>query len=499
MRSKPLFFMIKRNPHRIIAILLGWVLAVTWLTACQAPGELATPPTSGVTYEIAPVFREFHASLGGAELMGPAISQLFPYEELECQYTLNALMCQNPLVSGTERFKLYPLGKAFKLKPVEADVNVTANAHVIDGIVIFEDFVPIFDQLSGEQFAGKPISGVNINYKQQRIEQYFENLGFYRPMNDSEADARLLAYGAYACDQLCSYPPHIESMISDPSETIIEQPFKTQLEEMGVGSAFGIPLTQPYIAEDGALEQVFTAVVIFNPAEKPGKILLRPITTQLGITEEKPVKQTHKQDDSIVFYPVKDGKGHHVPARVDRYINNHGGRKLAGVPISESIEVETGLFRQCFTNYCVLYQPGAEKGEQVRLVALGQQYLDLIQSSIARVNPSELSTDTVSITLNEKHEKLPLKTEQQIEVLLLMKKDQSPLSGVETTLDVRLPDGTHYTSGINATDETGRAGVIVPVMKKIRNGDLIVYSVCLVTGSSTPLCAEGSYLAWNTP
>ena len=487
------------HAYHFIQTLLGLILCVTGLSACQAPTPVETTPIEGTTYEIAPVFREFHSALGGEEVMGPAISQLFPYQQLECQYTLNALMCQNPLLSGSERFMLYPLGKAFDLKPSEAEKNKNSSARVVNGITVFDDFVPLFDKLSGEQYAGNPITGVNINYQQQRIEQYFENVGIYRMMDDPAGEARLLAYGAYACDQKCSYPAHAEAMLYDPAETILEQPFKTRLDELGIGSAFGVPLTQPYITEDGTLEQVYSNVVIYRPAGETDKIRLRAITAQLGFETEKPVLQSHKKDKTIVFYAIKNGKGHHVPARVDKFITNHGGRKLSGNPISEPVEIESGLFRQCFTNYCVLYEPGAEKGQQVQLVTLGLQYLEMIKSSIAQVNPSEISNETVSIILSEKFEKLPVKEKQRIHIQLLMKEDQRPLGGIESTLDIRLPDGSHHSTAISATDEDGRAKVEVPVLKGVKNGNLMVYTVCLVTGSVPPACAEGSYLIWNSP
>ncbi len=485
--------------YRFSQILLGLILCATVVSGCQTPPPPETAPVEGTTYEIAPVFREFHTALGGEAVLGPAISQLFPYQELECQYTLNALMCQNPLLSGSERFMLYPLGKAFDLKPSEAEKNKDSSARVVNGITIYEDFVPLFDKLSGEQYAGNPITGANINYKQKRIEQYFESVGIYRMMDDSAGEARLLAYGAYACDQKCSYPAHAEAMLYDPAETILEQPFKARLDELGIGSAFGVPLTQPYITEDGALEQVYSNVVIYRPAGETDKIRLLPITAQLGIETEKPVPQSHKKDKTIVFYAIKNGKGHHVPARVDKFITNHGGRKLSGNPISEPAEIEAGTFKQCFTNYCVLYKPGAEKGQQVQLLALGLQYLEMIQSSIAQVNPSEISNETISIILSEKFEQLPVKEKKRIHIQLLMKEDQRPLGGIESTLEIGLPDGTQYTTKIAATDVEGRAKVEVPVLKGVRNGDLLVYSVCLITGADVPVCAEGSYLVWNAP
>jgi len=479
-------------------LLCAFLISIT-LTACGSTSSEDATPSSGTTFEIAPAFREFHAALGGEEVLGPAISQRFSFEEYECQYTVNALMCQNPAQSGEKRFVLYPLGKDLEIQTVAGEDTQNKISRVVNGITIYEEFVPFFDQLSGVRYAGNPITQVKINNSQQRIEQYFENVGFYRMFDDPPGAVKLLAYGAYACEELCNYSPLTEAMLVDPVETIFDQPFQSRLKEMGSGKVFGEPLTQPYTTEDGALEQVYTNAVLYSPPDKPNKVSLRPIAEQLGMPIDEPGPQQHKNDKSIVFYPVANGLGYHVPAAVDEFITNHGGRKLSGDPISESSEVETDIFRQCFANYCTLYQPSAAEGKQVTLVALGQQYLEVMPSSNAPVDPAVISSGTVTVILDEEFQQLPEGKNQRIDIQLLKKEDQSPLAGIESTLDILLPDGTHYTSDIDATQEDGTMSVVIPEMKSIPNGSLLTYSVCLKTGLTSPVCAEGSYLIWNAP
>lgn len=481
------------------AILLCAFLFSITLTACGSTNSEDATPSSGTTFEIAPAFREFHAALGGEEVLGSAISQRFGFEEYECQYTVNALMCQNPVQSGDSRFILYPLGKDLEIQTVAGEDKQNKNSRVVNGITIYDEFVPFFDQLSGVRYAGTPITQVKINNPQQRIEQYFENVGFYRMFDDPPGTVKLLAYGSYACEELCNYSPLTEAMLVDPVETIFDQPFQARLKEMSSGKVFGEPLTQPYTAEDGALEQVYTNAVLYSPPGKPNKVFLRPIAEHLGMPVDEPGPQRHKNDKSIVFYPVDNGLGFHLPAAVDEFITNHGGRKLSGDPISESSEVEPGIFRQCFTNYCTLYQPSTTQGKQVTLVALGQRYLEVMQSSNAPIDPAVISSGMVTMILIEEFQQLPEGKNQRIDIQLVKKEDQSPLVGIESTLDILLPDGTHYTSDIDATQEDGTTSVVVPEMKSIPIGSLLTYRVCLKTGSPSPVCAEGSYLVWNAP
>lgn len=481
------------------AILLCVFLIGITLTACASTSSEEVTPSSGTTFEIAPAFREFHTTLGGEEVLGPAISQRFSFKEYECQYTVNALMCQNPVQSGDNRFILYPLGKDLGIQTVAGEDKQNENSRVVNEFTIYEEFVPLFDQLSGVWYAGNPITQVKINNSQQRIEQYFENVGFYRMFDDPPGTVKLLAYGAYACEELCNYSPMREAMLVDPVETIFDQPFQSRLKEMDSDKVFGEPLTQPYTAGDGALEQVYTNAVLYSPPDKPNKVSLRPIAEQLGMPVDDPGPQRHNNDKSIVFYPLDNGLGYHVPAAVDEFIAKHGGRKLSGDPLSESSEVEPGIFRQCFANFCSLYQPSAVEGKQVTLVALGLRYLEVMPASNAPADPAAFSSGTVTVILEEEFQQLPEGKNQRIDIQLVKKEDQSPLAGIESTLDILLPDGTHYTSEIDATKEDGRTSVVVPEMKSIPNGSLLTYRVCLKTGSTSPVCAKGSYLVWNTP
>ena len=244
------------------------------LSGCSNVTGSQNAANSGKTFEVSPGFREFYDTLGGEEVLGKAISEDFIFNEYECQYTVNTLMCLNPTLNGSNRFGLYPLGNALNVREDPGKTPPDQNARVVNGYSIYEEFIALFDQLSGVRFAGNPISPVHINYSQQRVEQFFENVGFYRSFNDAPDKVKLLAYGALACDTKCNYSPDLDALIINPEKAADNQPFLPQLGKIGGATVFGEPLTQPYIASDGAQEQVYTNAVLYSPSGKPNQVLI---------------------------------------------------------------------------------------------------------------------------------------------------------------------------------------------------------------------------------
>lgn len=469
------------------------------LSACAGGQGAQNSANAGKTYEVAPEFREFYNSLGGENILGPAISKLFTFQTFECQYTANILMCQNPTLTGSSRFGLYPLGNSLNIQESPDASAPAESSRVVNGYSIYEEFIALYDQFSGLQYAGNPISQVHINYSQERIEQYFENIGLYRNFNDAPGEVKLLAYGALACDTECQYSPSIDSLIINSESAGNNQPFLPQLGKIGGATAFGAPLTQPYIAADGAQEQIYTNAVLYSPAGRSGEVKLRPLAILLGMLTTSPGPQVYGNQDGVVFYAVQGELGYHVPLIFDEFISSHGGLEISGDPVAETIEVQPGLYRQCFENYCLDYQPSAAAGQQVSMTPLGSQYLKNMQGANSGEKPLVVSSDTILLQVSEQYKRLPPTSPQRIDILVLKKEDQKPLSGFEATLDLLLPDGSHYTSDISATQEDGKASVIIPAMNAIQNGSILTYQVCLKAAAVEPVCASGNYLIWNIP
>ena len=155
---------------------------------------------------------------------------------------------------------------------------------------------------------------------------------------------------------------------------ISDQPFAGSVERLGGPAVFGIPLSKPRLASDGRLEQVYANAVFYAPRDHPEQVRLRPLPGLLGYPKQ--VLATEVYSDRYVFYEIEDGLGHNVSAAVDQFIALHGGRDLSGQPVTEEFrQPDDKQYRQCFENYCVLYNPDAPEKEQVRLAPLGVEYL----------------------------------------------------------------------------------------------------------------------------
>lgn len=486
----------RRVPFNTTLLVLCCLLAGCFLSACSGgQGKASTSQT----YKVAPAFREFYHSLGANEVLGAAISQPFDFDQYECQYTVNVLMCQNPLLSAEERFFLFPLGAVIKL-PGASETQPDQNAGEAQGeLSVYEEFIPFLQQFSAAHFAGDPISPPSINYAQQRIEQYFENIGLYRSFSDTPGTIKLLAYGAYACSQVCNYLPSVDAALLDPSLAAVDQPFLPALGAVDGSAVLGTPLTQPYIAKDGSMEQVYTNTVLYSPADDPKKVALRPLPEILGVPRQEPAAQAHGSDENMVFYPVKNGLGYHVPSVFDTFIVNHGGRRFSGDPLSETVEISPGVYRQCFTYYCLLYNPSLSEQEQVNLAPLGQQYYELMKSSESGLSPTVISNDTVTLVVNEQYPMLTGEEPQRIEIRVTKTEDQSAMAGIEASLELLLPDGEHYSSDFPPTAVDGKAVLEIVTPKKALNGSILTYQVCLKNPALEPVCAQGSYLLWKTP
>jgi hypothetical protein len=99
----------------------------------------------------------------------------------------------------------------------------------------------------------------------------------------------------------------------------------------------------------------------------------------------QPSQKKYDRRDNVIFYPVQNELGFHVPIVFDEFIARHGGTETSGKPISETEVVEMNgekIARQCFENYCLDYYPAFPTGAQVRMVQLGYQYEQIPQGAI---------------------------------------------------------------------------------------------------------------------
>ena len=477
------------SSSRAYAISLLLVLGML-LAACIGGTDAGTG-----TFDLDAQFTEFYALLGGEQILGPAISPLFQYNQLSCQYLENALLCFNPENASVDQFSIYPLGGAMGVADAPLSTAAPSNERIVDGYVIYSDFVPLYDQLYGARYVGRPLTQARVNTPLERVEQYFDNVGFYHRFNDAPGVVHLLSYGVYACGTGCVYPVKNESQVTASLPTF-SQPFLTALYQMNGIPDFGEALGEPYINSQGNWEQVFRNTAISAPPNRPDLAALRPLATVLEKSAGSPRPEMYGAEDGVVFIATEGSLGYHVPLAFDSFIQQHGGYAISGLPISDAVDAGGGVYRQCFTNFCLDYMSESTSGSLVRMAALGVEYQTWL---VAQQNAPgyQLTRSSVVLQLSEEYASVTVDATQQINLVLLNSETQQPMVNVEAILTVVYPDRSQYSVHMPPTGLDGSSSVLVPPRSNTPNASVILYEVCLNVPSDEPICAEDTYLIWN--
>jgi hypothetical protein len=245
-------------------------------------------------------------------------------------------------------------------------------------------------------------------------------------------------------------------------------------------------------------EQVYQNAVIFAA---PGSttIKLRPAATILEMPAAPPREKVYSNKDGMVFYTIEGVLGHHVPILFDDFINAHGGMRISGNPIAEVSENSPGVYRQCFENYCLEYIPVNPPEEQIRLTALGDLYLDKMRAINVLEDNFVISPSTVAIQVSNGFMQLSAGQSRRISIILTRQSDDQPIPGLESVLQISLPDGSVYKNSLPATSGEGTASILIPALNGVPNGSILPYQVCLSGSVSEPVCASGTLLLWTKP
>jgi hypothetical protein len=476
----------------------GVFIAVLLLTAACTDGLALTPSSirQAHAFPVDTTFKEFYQTLGGNELLGPAISPLEIRDNLQCQYTERVLMCLNPAATGVGRFRLYPLGLELNIQEDShiSAISASTKSRVVDGIVIHEKFLPLYDRLYGARYVGRPLTEVRINQDLHRAEQFFENAGFYQDLSDPNGPVFLIPYGAYLCGGDCSY--RLNEYWSIVKSNLTEQPFAPSIARLGGPGAFGSLLLKPRVAEDGLLEQVYANVAFAAPQDDPSQVHLRQLPIVLGYEVQPLVAM--KKHEQLVFYEIKDGLGHNVPRPFDNFVASHGGRDLAGQPISEVVLLkDQNVYRQCFENYCLIYDPAASDALKVRMAPLGQEYVNRFPPPEDVQIRNVFSPENLALLVTADKPTINDNEPQYIRIMIRQKESGQPLERVEATLVLNYQNSPSIRYFLPPSDVDGMAVVEIPPQPGLANGTRLSYQVCLNLPSEQPICAMGSYLIWN--
>jgi hypothetical protein len=478
----------------------GWgvLLFALLLTACANGLNTSISGRYSTGYPVDTTFIEFYQALGGEPILGPAISALEIRENLQCQFTERVLLCFNQAATGTSRFGLYPLGRDLQIQEESHIQGVVAppNARVVDGFTIYEKFWPLYDRLFGVRYVGAPLTEVRINQDLHRVEQFFENVGFYQNLGDPNGPVFLIPYGAYLCGGNCS--SHLNEYWSIVKANLAEQPFAPSVARLGGPAAFGPLLLKPQFTEDGYLQQVYTNAIFYSHPDDTSQVRLRPLPIMLGYKPQPLVEP--KSHEQLVFYEVEGGLGHNVPKPFDDFIAMHGGRDLSGNPISEVMLVPgKNKYEQCFENYCLIYDPVASDMMKVQMAPLGKDYTDRFPAPEDIQIVDLFSPETITLLISADRPNINDNEEQNIRMLVQQSDTGVPLERVEATLVLNLPDRPSIRYFFQPTDADGMSMVTIQPLSDLANGSRLSYQVCLNLPSEHPICALDSYLIWNVP
>jgi hypothetical protein len=428
-----------------------------------------------------------YLTLGGVERLGPAISPPTVTGEYLYQYLQNALLVRTTQVTGHKRIQLAPLGLQMAVDEPPVPPPNDSDALYVGGHAIYPEFVPLYQQLGGLQVVGRPLTEVRYNPEKARLEQYFENLGFYRLDRDPPGAVRLLAYGAFVCDLACRFRAPQASIPT--RQGTVPEPFASAVARLGP-SFVGRVISPPYLASNGLPQVIFDHLVLYADGDR---VFARPIVETLGFLPHP--LAAPMDDDRVVFYPIQDGLGHNIPTVFSDYLAQHGGLDIAGPPISELFLYREGVYRQCFTNLCLDYHRNAPQGHQIRPTPLGMTFKAERYTEVVEQNLAPQTAQSLTVRLSETRPIVNSQQDQEIHIYVF--KGKEPQARYEASIFITLPDGSEKEMRLLPTDETGHTTIrLRPIQAP--NGTIIPYRVCLV-GFNPDDCIRESFLIWGNP
>jgi len=498
-------------PFYLKSLMLGACFALL-LASCA--GE-AGNPSDGLRggYPVDALFRDFYPSLGGADVMGPAISPLFKVGEISYQYTVAGLMAHDPAALSHERFSMAAIGLDMGIQQLPYPAFEDPNLRYVAGHTIDPAFVPVFDRLD-RRIVGEPITEARYNPDLKRIEQYFSNLGFYRLEGDPPGAVYLLAYGLWKCQAGCFDPGGSEAEVSLPYS--VDPRFAEALKRLGTHFT-GFPVSKAYTTPEGYIEQVFENVVLLAGAQEGEAVILRPITERLEIDHGPLVGKSDEAE--AVFVAIDEAEGRHIPQAFWDFLALHGGLEVSGPPIDDLARVGAGVFRQCYTNLCLEEHRNEAGSLRIRPASLGYVYAQLpllplnakaaslsAQPAIgaggmqpaAPTRTPAVDKPLPPLTLQAWVQYPSLAAGQRQEVFAQVIQGEAPLPGVEPDLLLTLPDNTEIRYYMYPTGADGVSQYYLEPLD-VNQGRTVRFQVCVYNQVGKRTCVQDSFEVQRAP
>lgn len=457
------------------------------ISACSSTGG-----RSGGYYLVDPRFSDLYAHLQGEQVLGPPISSLryLAGTKVEKQYFEGAVLVFDP--DQSPRFYLEAVGLDAGFSDLPDNDPGQPGVRYLNGFIIPAEFSQFYDRLGGERWVGLPLTRARLNPEKNRIEQYFENMGFFRFEDDPPGTVYLMPYGLWKCAGECSQYPGVQNgSISSAKLEEVQSPFGEAISRFGTQFT-GQTVTGAYVAEDGRVEQVFQNVVLVEDQASPLGVSLRPISALL----EQNAGQLQSREDSGegYFREIQAGGGFFIPSYFMDYIDRYFGFEISGEPISVLKEIRAGVFEQCFENYCLLYDAKADPDQQVRIVPQGQKYKDAYYANAGAPQSEPIAAERhIQLDIWEQMPQISSQEEQQIGACI--HDEDLPLVNARAVLRVTAGGGTS-SMPFEPTDAGGCAFLTLDPIQAA-NGTAVDYEVCFQGIGDQEYCKKDSYLIWG--
>lgn len=548
------------KPSPLIILTLFLVL----ISACNLPANRkATPPSPSQpadlfveTYPVDPIFQDLYDFLGGETMVGPAIAPMIESGDIKTQYLQAAQLVYDPLAPESDRFQLESLGRMFGVaEPSVLDPGLPGVRYT-NGHIILDEFIPTYEQLGGARFVGRPLTEGRHNPDKKRIEQYFENLGFYRLEDENPGTVHLMAYGVMACPQDCRTQPPSSSIPS--RKAFLPPPFSTAASNLGLDFT-GLTLSSPHPGEAGEMEVIFENLVLTMDSQGEmadeqefivfqlwlPRILLNiqktqknefafnlwlPVTVKI-IPGDRMMAQIElatplwfplvmrSQNDrlgGLHLKPIIQMLGYEPQPPVPSYNNPlHVFYPTQGI-LGHNVPVLLDDYLKRFGGTAVVGNPITEvfsleegvfrqcfaslcidfsftDGFKAHPAPLGLEYKKQYYSE-PRIEPKWQEQDNIRLTVNEENILVVPGDVQEIEVVVT--EDGFPLAGQVPKLSITLPDGTQLEFQLEPTDQQGSSRFTFPPIQAMKS-TLIQYEVCLPLPEGEIICVEDNYAIWD--
>jgi hypothetical protein len=464
-----------------------FLLMVGILSSCA--GNIGNNSTY---YLVDPRFSDLYQHLQGEEILGPPISnkKYVAGSNLEKQYFEGAVLVYDP--DNSPRYYLDPVGIDAGFSDLPNNNPENPAVRYLNGYVIPLEFSRFYDRMGGERWVGQPLTRARLNPEKNTIEQYFENMGFFRFVDDPPGIVHLMPYGLWKCAGECSMYPGIENAgISRSEPEIIQSPFGEAISRFGTLFT-GNAISNAFRAGDGKVEQIFQNVVLFEDSNNPLGVSLRPISSLLELDRDP--YQAYKQGAEDYFREIESGTGFYIPTYFMDFIDRYFGFGISGEPISSMKEIRDGVNQQCFENYCLLYDALADPGQQVRILPLGQKYKDSFYQTIKKTAIETQSKRNIQLDIWEQSPQISSMESQQVGACI--HDSETPLVGIMAVLTITAADQGIITYPFAPTDSGGCSFLELDPIQA-QNGTTIDYQVCFQGNDGQDYCKKDSYLIWG--